>query len=77
MITLEELKRKGYCVTSRKHRCVSRIDRKDWKEILAEKNLPADADLYRRCYSKDNLVVSNAMLAKLKNSAHGYQEYRA
>jgi hypothetical protein len=40
--TGDELKRKGYCVTSNKYGIVSRLDRADWKEHLAQKHAPWD-----------------------------------
>ena len=66
----EELKRKGYCITSLKYRIASRIDREDWQDICA------DPDQYRRCHSKDNIIVSACMLKKLKGSQLGYKKFR-
>lgn len=39
--TLEQLKAKGYARTSNRHRMVSRIDRADWREHMAERAYPA------------------------------------
>lgn len=71
-MTLEEMKKMGYCITSRKYRTASRIDREDWREVAGNDS----ADLYRRCYSKDHITVPSSFLGKLKNSYCGYLEYR-
>lgn len=68
---VEALKRQGYCVTSRRYRIVSRIDRADWHSIH-----PCP-DFYRRCCSKDQLTVSSVILKRLKISQLGYKEFRA
>lgn len=63
----------GYRITSRKYGLISRIDRDDWKEFMAEQHAPWDieegrkwiramgdlhaADQYRRVYSKDTLEL--------------------
>lgn len=70
-MTIEEAKRWGYCITSRSGRQASRIDREDWKSINE------DADYYRRCISKDSVIVPAAFIGKLKNSHDGYKEYRS
>ncbi len=68
---VEALKRQGYCVTSRRYRIVSRIDRADWQSIH-----PCP-DFYRRCCSKDQLTVSPVILKRLKTSQLGYKEFRS
>jgi len=73
-MTIEEAKRQGYCIVSRKYRIASRIDRPDWREHCPESN--NDADLYRRCYSKDNIFVPSSFVGKLKSSNNGYPEFR-
>lgn len=67
---IEYLKRRGYCITSRSARYASRIDREDWKTVCS------DADYYRRCFSKDVIIVPVNAIKKLKNSHHGYAEFR-
>lgn len=67
---VEALKRQGYCVTSRRYRIVSRIDRPDWQSVH---QCP---DFYRRCCSKDQLTVSPIILKRLKISQLGYKEFR-
>lgn len=69
-MVVEALKRQGYCVTSLRYRMASRIDREDWMTICP------DADTYRRCHSKDNIVVSSSIMKKLKKSDRGYDKYR-
>lgn len=76
-MTLEEAKRWGYCITSRSGRHASRIDREDWREQLTNSGLPASADYYRRCISKDTVIVPASFVGKLKNSGDGYKEFRA
>ena len=82
----------GYCITSRKWRMASRIDRPDWKEYMAEKHAPWNpkgdgmkwvnllgngaGDHYRRCYSKDNITVSESERTKLPKSQDGPNEFK-
>lgn len=77
----------GYCVVSRKHKTVSRIDRPDWREYMAAKHAPWDpmgegmawartsgsADHYRRLYSKDTKIVTD--LGAYPSSGEGPTEY--
>lgn len=76
-----DYEKQGYRITSRKYGMISRIDRDDWKEYMAEKHAPWDieegrkwvrvlgdlhaADHYRRVYSKDTLEIGSKAL-KLK-----------
>jgi hypothetical protein len=71
LITRDDYIKAGYRITSRKYGSVSRIDREDWKEYMAEQHAPWDieegrrwvkglgdrvaADHYRRVYSKDHI----------------------
>ncbi|AFB84056.1 hypothetical protein F418_p39 [Hafnia phage Enc34] len=69
----------GYRRTSNKHHRVTRIDREDWKEVLAVDLEPHDplgsgmarahgygmGDHYRRCYSNDSMVIDSDYLFKL------------
>ena len=64
---IRSLIQKGYCVVSRKHGHIARIDRPDWRECMAAIHSPWDPegegmqwacssgmeDYYRRCHSKD------------------------
>ena len=64
---IRSLIHKGYCVISRKHGHIARIDRPDWRECMAAIHSPWDPegegmqwasssgmeDHYRRCHSKD------------------------
>src|ERR1039458_9705438 len=68
----------GYRIVSRKYGMISRLDRDDWKEYMAEKHAPWDieegrkwvralgdlhaADHYRRVYSKDTLEIGKRAL---------------
>ena len=88
-MTPEQAKAAGYCITSRKHREATRIDRADWKEHMASKqpdgiawvdsmiSIRCAADHYRRCYSKDTIVVPAAWIKKLPNSGDGPHEFLA
>lgn len=58
---VQKLLTQGYCRTSRKFGCISRIDRPDWKEYSKRKGFPIDADWYRRCVSKDKLEIGSDM----------------
>ena len=74
MTDLEKLlDEQGYRCISRKHRIAARIDRPDWKQHMAARAMPWDADgagmrwvnlmgamaadYYRRCYSQDRVVL--------------------
>ena len=84
-----QFKMSGYRKVSNRHRIVSRIDCEDWLETMAETqntsvaemigphphlSLPALADHYRRCYSKDKLVVDEHLI-KLMHSSGDSSEY--
>lgn len=91
-MTKRELIAKGYCVTSRRHKTVSRIDREDWKHLLAKSHSPWDVngegmewvnnmgernaeDYYRRCISKDSLVINDVNgIPNSGNAITGYKE---
>lgn len=76
------LMRQGYRCTSNRHNMLSRIDRPDWKEVLAkdmhwtleQTNAMIDSrpgawqDQYRRVYSKDHITVSQAVYRKCVSS---------
>lgn len=84
-MTKQELIDKGYCVTSRRFGIVSKIDRSDWKEYMAEKHSPwsveeglrwveclgNDAeDHYRRCYSQDQIEFGSYSRVKGLPKSH-------
>jgi hypothetical protein len=82
----KKARKAGYCIVSRKKPTLAaRIDRKDWKEYMASKHpggmdwvkfLAKDAaDYYRRCYSKDIVVVPASWTKKLPNSNDGSTEF--
>ena len=90
-MTKQELIAKGYCVTSRRHKTISRIDREDWKHSLAKQHAPWDIngegmewvnnmgernaeDYYRRCISKDSLVIND--LNGIPNSCNAVTGFR-
>lgn len=68
----ENLVARGYRRTSRRHGMVSRVDRPDWKEVLAKhlirsvpemekmvRRSPGDwEDYYRRVLSKDTITLN-------------------
>lgn len=76
---LERLKLLGYCIVSRRHRLAARIDREDWKEVLAAGHVNGmdwvnnmvkhryAADHYRRCYAK-HIEVPESFIKLLLNS---------
>lgn len=81
----EDLIKAGYRVTSRKHRMVSRIDRADWKEVMAKTHVNgmkwvlalgegSAEDYYRRCISNDTLTVSS--IEGIPNSGHQITGFR-
>lgn len=90
MSDTEKLIKAGYARVSNAHRHVSRIDRKDWKEHMASthpggmdegmawvKALGRHAsDHYRRCHSKDQLIVGVSSYKKFPASGGGPDEYR-
>lgn len=71
MSSLQALYAAGYAVISRRHRMIARVDRADWREVLAKWHAPWSpnkdgmrwamspgmADFYRRCVSKDRLTL--------------------
>lgn len=78
-----ELTARGYRRVSNQHRIISRIDRPDWLEHLAEEyNRPPEdflqpgkthgcatwADFYRRVLSKDFITVDEATFKKIPGS---------
>ena len=75
-----ELYNRGYRRTSNAYCHVSRIDREDWLDVLAEKLRCARADFYNRdgsgiadtwrdhyirCHSKDTLTVHPSILRRI------------
>lgn len=72
---MKRLAEMGYRLVSRKHRTISRVNRSDWREVMAKRLCPWDeieglmlvdrmgeasaADWYRRCISKDTLTISS------------------
>lgn len=68
--SIAALIRYGYRRTSRAHGIVSRIDRKDWKEISRKRGCPVDADWYRRCISPDNLTIPLSIIRYIPTSGH-------
>lgn len=89
-MTAEELIRYGYRVISRKFGILARIDRSDWKEVMAKEHAPwnirggrswvqalgNDAyDHYRRCCSKDRIEVPLNIARKIPNSNHDTTGY--
>lgn len=78
--------KKGYCVISRSSCLAARIDRPDWKQVMADSHVNGmdwvralgnrAADHYRRVQSKDRVVIPASWLVKLVNSGDGPTEYR-
>lgn len=76
----EKLMAQGYRRVSNKHRHVSRIDRPDWATLLSKDMFNRDVafyydnprqweDHYRRCYSKDVLVVDQYTSPHVRGSS--------
>lgn len=86
---IHELIKQGYCRISNKYNMISRIDDPNWVKILADKlNLAlADfykpngqissqwADHYRRCISKDRLIVDKEIYQHIPNSNNNTTGY--
>lgn len=76
--TAVELAAMGYRRVSNKYLTVSRVDRPDWKYVLAKTHVQGlswvaalghDApDMYRRCVSKDKLTVPEEVFRKVPGS---------
>ena len=80
-----DLLARGYSVVSRRYQAVARIDRPDWRDVMAQDYAPWNlvegvvwvaslgdrgaADHYRRVYSKDTLTVER--INGLPNSSDG------
>lgn len=91
--TIADFKEAGYYVVSRRHRMLSRIDRADWREVMARHHAPWDVngegmrwaclkgmgDYYRRCLSKDTIVIAphqwDSVLKAIPNSGQGSDTY--
>jgi len=89
--TVEALIAAGYCVTSRKHCEVSRVDRPDWREYMAKQHAPwcrkegmawVDAmgvgaeDHYRRVYSRDSRQIDDVALRSFPPSGNTCTGFR-
>lgn len=87
---VETLIASGYCRVSNNHRIVSRIDRPDWREVLALELCPQDpygagidrtygsgmADFYRRGNSKDKLTIEDEMVfRRFPGSSDGPKDF--
>ena len=72
-----ELIAKGYRRISIRHKMISRIDREDWRDYMAQKlHRPVESmtddiwgDHYRRCFSKDVIVVDGDMIKQIPTSS--------
>jgi hypothetical protein len=86
-MTAKQAAAKGYAIVSRASCWAARIDRHDWREHLAESHptgmkwvtaLGASAaDQYRRCKSRDVIVVPQGWVRLLPNSGSGPTEFVA
>jgi len=85
-MTAEQAATSGYCIISPKAPTwAARIDRKDWREVMAATHCDGmkwvkgmrdgAADQYRRCHSKDVIVVPTSWIKKLPNSGNGPTEF--
>lgn len=84
-VIIANLIKSGYAVTSNRHCIVSRIDRSDWRDVMAKDHAPWDPagagtdwvdrlgdrapDFYRRVYSKDNLTILDKWLKYMPKSS--------
>lgn len=86
----KELMDKGYRKVSVKHCVLSRIDKTNWREIMAEEYAPwskeegehwvrimgkAAADHYRRVYSNDKISITLEVARWVLTSSHDTTEY--
>ena len=83
MYTAKDLAAKGYRCVSRKYNTLARVDRSDWLSVLAKQMNLAVADYYnpsgklsshwcdhyRRCVSKDKVVVSPEVCKQIPGSS--------
>lgn len=86
-MTVQQAAAKGYAIISRASCWAARIDRQDWREHMAAshasgmqwvKALGASAgDQYRRCQSRDVIVVPQSWVRLLPNSGSGRNEFAA
>ncbi len=72
--TVKKLQEIGYRVVTRKYCLISRIDKRDWLQIILNDDLLADdsanwKDYYRRNYSKDLICVPESVARKILNSS--------
>jgi hypothetical protein len=86
-MTAKQAAARGYAIVSRASCWAARIDRPDWRDALAAdhpdgpkwvKALGASAgDQYRRCKSRDVIVVPQGWVRLLPNSGSGMNEFVA
>lgn len=86
-LTLQQALACGYCITSRRHRIATRLNRSDWREVMAKSHVNGmawvmalgtqAADHYRRCHSRHNLTVPASWLPMMPNSIDGPTEFLA
>lgn len=86
-MTLDAAMSAGYRIVSRASRGAARIDRPDWKDVMAASNgggigwvnallrSKSAGDQYRRCYSKDWIIVPASWIGRMPNSGIGPNEY--
>jgi hypothetical protein len=84
--TLELALAAGYCIVSRSGLIATRLDREDWSQHLASKfpkpnerwlkHDRVNADYYRRCISKDKIIVPRSWLELMPNSSDGPTEFK-
>lgn len=79
----------GYCRVSNRHMVIARIDRPDWREVLAVHFCPHDpegamdrtysdgaADYYRRCLSDDKRTLTDkALFQMFPGSSEGHRHF--
>ncbi len=75
-LTVDQAKAAGYAIVSRSGRLAARLDRPDWRQAMHDKRYKPDADFYRRCISKDCVIVPESWLKKLPNSGIGPMEFK-
>ncbi|MFA7331066.1 MAG: hypothetical protein WC326_08340 [Candidatus Delongbacteria bacterium] len=84
-LTLQQALAYGYCITSRRYRHATRLDRADWREVMAKGHVSGmpwvmilgtqAADYYRRCHSRHKLIVPAIWLPLMPNSNNGPTEF--
>ena len=85
-MTVQQAIAKGYAIVSRESCWAARIDRSDWRNVLAASHPRGErwvkalgdsaGDTYRRLKSEDVIVVPKSWVRSLPNSCNGETEFK-